>query len=183
MLPSTLYLPLALAALTRALPTVSDIDSAAGFAPLDTTPFAPAPISEEDLVPITSATELPSSEALLSKRQTACAAGVYMIVARGSGEPQGPGRLSQVVQLIGQRIPDSVFTSVVYPANIVDFGAPAYPFSVREGIREVQRLIEERSAASPSSAAQLKLPISRTIVALLAMEKGFWAGRKSVFQS
>ncbi|KAF2214078.1 carbohydrate esterase family 5 protein, partial [Cercospora zeae-maydis SCOH1-5] len=101
------------------------------------------------LTPITSATELPASE-LLSKRQSSCAAGVYMIVARGSGEPQGPGRLSQVVQLIGQRIPNSVFTSVVYPANIVDFGAPAYPFSVREGIREVQRLIEARVNQCPN---------------------------------
>ncbi|CAK1365359.1 unnamed protein product [Cercospora beticola] len=156
MVRSTLYLNVALAAIAQALPTASDEHKIieAGFSPIDTAPFAPAPISEEDLTPITSATELTAEEVLagldISKRQSSCASGVYMIVARGSGEPQGPGRLSQVVQLIGQRIPGSVFTSVVYPANIIDFGAPAYPFSVREGIREVQRLIEARVNQCPN---------------------------------
>ena len=156
MVRSTLYLGAALAAIAHALPTASDAHNIveAGFSPIDTASFAPAPISEEDLTPITSATELTAEKVLagfdISKRQSSCASGVYMIVARGSGEPQGPGRLSQVVQLIGQRIPSSVFTSVVYPANIIDFGAPAYPFSVREGIREVQRLIEARVNQCPN---------------------------------
>ncbi|PPJ59958.1 hypothetical protein CBER1_09889 [Cercospora berteroae] len=155
MVRATIYLSAALAAIAQALPTASDAHNIveAGFSPVDTAPFAPAPISEEDLTPITSATELTAEDVLagfaVSKRQSSCASGVYMIVARGSGEPQGPGRLSQVVQLIGQKILGSVFTSVVYPANIIDFGAPAYPFSVREGIQEVQRLIEARVNQCP----------------------------------
>lgn len=143
---------LALAALTTALPAGED--DVGYFDPGEMASIAPLPITEEEIVNITSAQEISSAEILsenpLTKRQFPCVSGVYMIVARGSGEPQGTGRLSAVVQQIGNRIRGSAFTSVVYPATIAEFGSPLYPQSVRQGIQQIQALIQRRVGQCPN---------------------------------
>lgn len=72
-----------------------------------------------------------------------------MIVARGSNEDPGEGRLSQVTSLVKSLIPGSASVAVDYPATIFDDGT--YPVSVYEGIDDAIAKIEAYVSACGSA--------------------------------
>lgn len=79
-----------------------------------------------------------------------CATGVHMIVARGSGEPAGLGKIAPVVNNVMLAIPGSDYTAVDYPATIM-----GYPDSVAEGTAEFHKLIKEYTEACPDTKVAL----------------------------
>lgn len=87
----------------------------------------------------------------IAQREAAitCVSGIYMIVARGSNEDPGEGRLSQVTSLVKSLIPGSASVAVDYPATIFDDGT--YPVSVYEGIDDAIAKIEAYVSACGSA--------------------------------
>ncbi|KAM7190068.1 acetylxylan esterase 2 [Naviculisporaceae sp. PSN 640] len=75
-----------------------------------------------------------------------CVTGVHMIVARGSGEPAGLGRIAPVVNNVRFTIPGSDYTAIDYPATIA-----GYTDSLAEGTAEFHRLIKEYTQACPDT--------------------------------
>lgn len=84
--------------------------------------------------------------ASLESRQTTCAAGVHLIVARGTFEPQGHSLQDPIVSAIVNKIPGSDATQVVYPASPIDITG-----SLASGVANAQQQINDYVAACPSS--------------------------------
>lgn len=84
-----------------------------------------------------------------SQAAVTCVSGLYMIVARGSNEDPGEGRLSQVTSLVKSMVPGSTSVAVDYPATIFDDGT--YPVSVYEGIDDAIAKIQAYVSACGSS--------------------------------
>lgn len=78
---------------------------------------------------------------------TTCAQGLYMIVARGSNEPEGEGRLGPIVDTVLGRIRGSDAIGLDYPATIDD---PVYMESVAEGGKAMKSAVEEYHDACPN---------------------------------
>lgn len=78
-----------------------------------------------------------------------CVSGIYMIVARGSNEDPGEGRLSEVTSLVKSMVPGSTSIAVDYPATIFDDGT--YPVSVYEGVDDAIAKIQAYVAACGTS--------------------------------
>lgn len=66
-----------------------------------------------------------------------CYSGVYMIVARASGELPGEGLIQPVADGIQARIPDSASVAVAYPATLV-----AYKASLSGGVADMTKKIK-----------------------------------------
>ncbi|OAA59347.1 acetyl xylan esterase [Cordyceps fumosorosea ARSEF 2679] len=86
-------------------------------------------------------------------RAAGCASGVYMIVARGSGEPVGQGKPGNVAALVAQRVPGSASVAVDYPASILKRDEELegrnveprvlYPVSVSDGITDTKKKVQD----------------------------------------
>lgn len=74
-----------------------------------------------------------------------CASGLYMIVARGSNEPAGEGRIAAVTSAVKQQVPGSASIAVDYPASIL--GGTLYPESVVKGINDAKKKVQDYVAA------------------------------------
>ena len=96
-----------------------------------------------------------AAAAPLMERQVSCVSGLYIIVARGSTEPQGEGPLSTVASLIEASVPGSTDVAVVYPATIIS-SSSVYPESVVDGINNTTQLITSYVDAC-GSASQIAL--------------------------
>jgi acetylxylan esterase len=87
----------------------------------------------------------------LDPRQVMCVSGLYIIVARGSDEDPGEGKLAQVSSLIKDRVPGSMSVAVDYPAAIIDESS-IYPTSVSDGVsntmQQVQTYVDTCGSAS-----------------------------------
>ncbi|KAF2725656.1 carbohydrate esterase family 5 protein [Polychaeton citri CBS 116435] len=70
-----------------------------------------------------------------------CVSGLYIIVARGSEEPAGEGKTSQVADMIVSAVPGSTSVAVDYPASV--FGDGTYPTSVKDGINDAKAKIQD----------------------------------------
>lgn len=81
-----------------------------------------------------------------STNQTICATGLYTIVARGSGEPQGTGLMGVLADNVTERIPGSRDTALVYPATFTD---PIYNDSVDLGVKSLQTVVNAYIDACP----------------------------------
>lgn len=57
----------------------------------------------------------------LEQRQTPCASGVHIIVARASNEPPGEGIIGPVASMVEARIPGSDSEAIVYPALLLPY--------------------------------------------------------------
>lgn len=57
----------------------------------------------------------------LEQRQTSCASGVHIIVARASNEPPGEGIIGPVASMVEARIPGSDSEAIVYPALLLPY--------------------------------------------------------------
>ncbi|KOS21794.1 Acetylxylan esterase 2 [Escovopsis weberi] len=75
-----------------------------------------------------------------------CADGLYMVVARGSLEPPGPGSAGVVTAQVQKKIPGSVVASVDYPATLDD-----YENSETDGVTAIHGLLDAYGKACPSS--------------------------------
>ncbi|KAJ6445440.1 carbohydrate esterase family 5 protein [Purpureocillium lavendulum] len=77
---------------------------------------------------------------------TTCAKGLYVLVARGTTEPQGAGVTGQLANNITAKIPGSKVEALVYPATFTD---PAYQDSVAAGVKSMQVLVNRYLDACP----------------------------------
>ncbi len=86
-----------------------------------------------------------ATAAPLVEARVSCASGVYMIVARGTGEAAGEGKPGQVAALVAARVPGSASVAVDYPASAVKKRAAAalYPLSVTKGINDAKQKIQD----------------------------------------
>lgn len=77
--------------------------------------------------------------------RVSCASGVYMIVARGTGEAAGQGKPGQVAALVAARVPGSASVAVDYPASALRRRAAnvIYPASVTDGINDTKKKIQD----------------------------------------
>ncbi|KAJ4164383.1 hypothetical protein LMH87_006059 [Akanthomyces muscarius] len=77
--------------------------------------------------------------------RVSCASGVYMIVARGTGEAVGEGKPGQVAALVAARVPGSASVAVDYPASALRRRAAnvIYPASVTAGINDTKKKIQD----------------------------------------
>ena len=82
----------------------------------------------------------------LLPRQTTCASGLYIIVARGSYQDEGEGSTGAVGNMIEALVPGSYSVAVDYPATIIDID-DNYFASVIEGIVDTKTKIQDYVAA------------------------------------
>jgi hypothetical protein len=79
-----------------------------------------------------------SLAAPLTPRQSVpCVSGLYILVARGSTQPEGEGSVGVVADAIESRVPDSISDAVMYPATFENYFG-----SVNEGIDNAKSKIK-----------------------------------------
>lgn len=81
-----------------------------------------------------------------------CVDGLYMIIARGTGEDAGPGETGRVARRIAEQVKNSTILGLDYPASFNgEVGDNNYFESVEKGYEAMQEAIEEYSDACPDS--------------------------------
>ncbi|PHH70021.1 hypothetical protein CDD82_7388 [Ophiocordyceps australis] len=76
-----------------------------------------------------------------------CSPGLYVLVARGTFEPPGPGSAGLIPQALANRTSANITTAPIdYPASLTD---PAYTQSVQEGGHAVHDAIVNYASACP----------------------------------
>lgn len=88
----------------------------------------------------------------LAQADVQCVDGLYMIVARATGDPQGSGLLTPVVDRILARINNSAAHPVVYPAT---FTNPWHVESIRDGGIAARQDITDYAQKCPGKIALL----------------------------
>ena len=83
-------------------------------------------------------------------RQTACAAGVHIIAARGSEEDPGEGKCQSVSDLIKAAVPNSDDVAVVFPATLLE-----YESSESTGVANMAGQIQNYTQACPNTKIML----------------------------
>ncbi|KPM35578.1 hypothetical protein AK830_g10991 [Neonectria ditissima] len=90
-----------------------------------------------------------AAAAAAAAAQKNCTDGLYMIVARGTGEKEGSGIFgSTIAEDVADRIDDSVIEPLDYPASFSD---PSYVDSEKEGVKEMQEVIMDYHEACPDA--------------------------------
>lgn len=84
--------------------------------------------------------------AAVAQDSITCAEGLYLIVARGTGEVQGTGITGVLADRVADQIPDSIIEPLDYPATFTD---PNYPVSEQEGVKEMQEVINSYHESCP----------------------------------
>ncbi|CAM1507459.1 Fc.00g071000.m01.CDS01 [Cosmosporella sp. VM-42] len=79
-------------------------------------------------------------------QDSTCAKGLYMIVARGTGEEQGTGVTGILAKEIADKIDDSKIEALDYPATFTD---PDYPVSEKDGVKAMSGLITDYQKDCP----------------------------------
>lgn len=77
-----------------------------------------------------------------------CAKGLYLVIARGTGEPEGGGISSELGTQIAAKIKDTIVEPLDYPATFTD---PDYDDSEADGVKEMQETINDYNKACPDS--------------------------------
>lgn len=75
-----------------------------------------------------------------------CVKGLFMVVARGTNEPMGPGVTGLIADRIADRIKDSDVVALDYPATFTD---PLYTDSVNNGTEEMAAVIRNYTDSCP----------------------------------
>lgn len=73
-----------------------------------------------------------------------CTDGLYMIVARATGEQPGTGRVGVVANNVSASIPNSAIQAIVYPATFIN-----YTVSEGVGVTAMTAAIKDRVSACP----------------------------------
>jgi acetylxylan esterase len=89
---------------------------------------------------------LAASTLAAAQNSTACSTGVHMLVARGSDEAPGPGRMGIIADGILEAIPGSNIESVAYPATFTE-----YAESVNDGIEAMGFALTRYAERCPDS--------------------------------
>lgn len=74
-----------------------------------------------------------------------CTDGLYMIVARATGEDPGTGRVGAVANNVSSQIPNSIVQPIAYPATFAN-----YTESEGKGVAAMTAAIRDRVAACPT---------------------------------
>ncbi|KAF2216423.1 carbohydrate esterase family 5 protein [Cercospora zeae-maydis SCOH1-5] len=84
----------------------------------------------------------------LEKRQVTCATdnGLYILVARGSNQPEGEGTVGPVANLVEAQVAGSYSQAIDYPATIIALDSN-YITSVVDGIEDTKTKIQDYVAA------------------------------------
>lgn len=75
-----------------------------------------------------------------------CVKGLHMIVGRGTGEPKGLGETGALAKNISEKIPNSDYVAVDYPASLDN---PGYEKSEMMGAKDVYNQVTEYHKACP----------------------------------
>lgn len=94
----------------------------------------------------TATTTASTSSSPITSSSITCATGLHLIVARGSTEPKGLGRIGVVAGNVTDEIPGSTVSAVDYPATF-----DAYFASVNMGVAAMSAMIASYIIACPSS--------------------------------
>ena len=89
-----------------------------------------------------------AASASAADTSTECSEGLHMIVARGTGEDEGPGATAILAEQVVERIPGSSFEGLDYPATLTD---PDYDESVAEGDEALRKRLRDYAEACPDS--------------------------------
>ncbi|GJN72734.1 hypothetical protein PLIIFM63780_006797 [Purpureocillium lilacinum] len=87
-----------------------------------------------------------AAPSISGRNATTCATGLYIVVARGTTEPQGAGVTGLLAGNITAKIPGSKVEALVYPATFSD---PAYQDSVADGVKGMQSVVNNYLDACP----------------------------------
>ncbi|KAH6880091.1 Alpha/Beta hydrolase protein [Thelonectria olida] len=79
---------------------------------------------------------------------TNCTEGLYIVVARGTGEAEGTGAFGNISQSIASKIDGSIIEPLDYPATFSD---PSYSDSEKDGVKEMQDVILDYHKACPKA--------------------------------
>ncbi|KAH7127597.1 cutinase-domain-containing protein [Dactylonectria macrodidyma] len=77
-----------------------------------------------------------------------CTSGLYIVVARGTGEDQGTGAFGTIADDIAAKVDDSVIEALDYPATLSD---PLYTESEKDGVQEMHDTILDYHEACPDA--------------------------------
>lgn len=75
-----------------------------------------------------------------------CVDGLYMIIARGTNEPRGPGDLGRVANRLLDRIENSAIRPVTYPATYTN---PYHVDSIKNGSNAAREAIVDYATKCP----------------------------------
>ncbi|KAF7551832.1 hypothetical protein G7Z17_g4765 [Cylindrodendrum hubeiense] len=84
----------------------------------------------------------------LAETKTTCASGLYIVVARGTGESSGTGAFGTIADDIADRVDGSIIEALDYPATFTD---PLYNESEKDGVEEMQDVILDYHKACPNA--------------------------------
>lgn len=89
-----------------------------------------------------------ASAAAAAAQTTQCAQGLHMIMARGTGEAEGPGIMRLLGERIAERIEGSDWVGLDYPASDKN---PPYATSMTEGGNEIREVVEAYAEDCPDT--------------------------------
>lgn len=96
-----------------------------------------------------------------------CTSGLYIVVARGTGERNGTGAFGTIADDIAAKVDDSIIEALDYPATFSD---PLYTESEKDGVQEMQDIILNYHEACPKAKFAV-LGYSQVIGAKLATRR------------
>ncbi|KAL2683148.1 hypothetical protein Neosp_007615 [[Neocosmospora] mangrovei] len=97
--------------------------------------------------PFTLPSALLVAAALAQKsKNVECADGLYLVVARGTGEEKGAGITGEVAEDVADRINGSIVEPLDYPATFLD---PAYDESEADGVKALTELLTNYHSSCP----------------------------------
>ncbi|RSL92301.1 hypothetical protein CEP52_013902 [Fusarium oligoseptatum] len=81
-----------------------------------------------------------------TSKNVECADGLYLVVARGTGEEKGAGITGEVAEDVADRIKGSIVEPLDYPATFLD---PAYDESEADGVEAMTELLTNYHSSCP----------------------------------
>ncbi|RSL93371.1 hypothetical protein CDV31_014753 [Fusarium ambrosium] len=81
-----------------------------------------------------------------SSKNVECADGLYLVVARGTGEEKGAGITGEVAEDVADRVKGSIVEPLDYPATFLD---PAYDESEADGVEAMTELLTNYHSSCP----------------------------------
>ncbi|KAJ4221620.1 hypothetical protein NW759_006866 [Fusarium solani] len=97
--------------------------------------------------PFTLPSALLVAAALAQKsKNVECADGLYLVVARGTGEEKGAGITGEVAEDVADRVKGSIVEPLDYPATFLD---PAYDESEADGVKAMTELLTNYHSSCP----------------------------------
>lgn len=101
---------------------------------------------------VSSVALLAAAAAGTARADVECVDGLYMLVARGTGEDAGPGETGKVARRIAEQIDNSTIVGLDYPASFNgEVGDSNYFDSVEKGYNAMKDAIQEYYDTCPNN--------------------------------